>query len=289
MQHFSKKQVFRAHQSGVTLVELSVVLVILSLLIGGVVAGISLLRGAEFRRVISEYQRFQMAVTTFQTSHGHLPGDMPDATEVWGMAPSYNNPAADDAACAALTNASPSQGTLTCNGDGDGAISVGYEEYRAWQQLSNANLIEGNYTGVGSTATAGEGFQADVNCPKSAFRDACWRLFYRASTSAQRTPFRLFEGDYETHLLSLWGGVTDESQLTPVLTPAEMWEMDNKIDDGKPATGALVVPHGSGAGNPFTDCTRDTASGTAAESEVDAVYNADGATRSCQPYIKVDF
>lgn len=289
MQRFHKEQVFRKHQSGVTLVELSVVLVILSLLIGGVVAGVSLLRGAEFRRVISEYQRFQMAVTTFQTSYGHLPGDMPDATEVWGMGPSYNNPAANDAACAALNNGSPSQGTLTCNGDGDGAISVGYEEYRAWQQLSNANLIEGNYTGVGSTSTPGEGFQADINCPKSAFRDACWRLFYRDSTSAHRTPFRLFEGDYETHMFSLWGGVTDESQLTPVLTPAEMWEMDNKIDDGKPATGSLVVPYGNGAGNPFAECTRDTGGGTAQASEVNAVYNDSGATRSCQPYIKVDF
>lgn len=279
----------RRHEAGVTLVELSIVLVILALLTAGVISGISLLRNAEFRRVITDFQHYQMAITNFQTKYGGLPGDTTIAAATWGMAPSAAAPAANDSACAALTGSSPSQGTRTCNGDGDGTIAVGYEEFRAWQHLSNAGEIDDHFTGVGTTGTAGLGFQSGLNCPKSPFRDACWRVFYRDSTASQRLPFRLFEGDYETHLFSLWGGVREESHFTPVLLPAEMWELDNKIDDGKPATGAVIVPYGSGAGNPFAACTRSPGGNPAAAGDTDAVYYNEGKDRACQIYIKATF
>lgn len=279
----------RSKESGVTLVELSIVLIILAMLTGGVISGIAMLRSAEFGRVISDFQRYQMAITNFHTKYNNLPGDFTQAAATWGMAPNASAPAASDNACAALTGGSPSQGTRTCNGDGDGSISVGYEEFRAWQHLSNAGEIDGQFTGVGTSASAGIGFQSGLNCPKSAFRDACWRLFYRTSSSTQRTPFRLFEGDYETHLLSLWGGVLEETNFTPALLPEEMWELDNKIDDGKPATGLVIVPHGTGAGNPFRDCTRTTGGAITSDSDVDSIYNNASRDRACQVYFKATF
>ncbi|MCH2546855.1 MAG: type II secretion system GspH family protein [Alphaproteobacteria bacterium] len=279
----------RYKQSGVTLVELSIVLVILALLTGGIVSGVAMLRSTEFRKVFSEFQQFQMAISTFNTKYDDLPGDTTDATAIWGMAPNASSPAVSDAACAALTSSSPSQGTRTCNGDGDGAIAVGYEEYRAWQQLSNANMIDGNYTGVGSTASAGEGHQTGINCPKSAFRDGCWRVFFRDSTDAQRDPFYLFEGNYDTHLFSIWGGSNTLNNFTPLFTPAEIWELDNKLDDGNPATGAIVVPHATGVGNPFAGCSLTTLGAATDENDVDAIYNTNGKDRVCQIYIKADF
>ena len=48
-----------------SLVELSIVLVILGLLTGGILAGQNLIRAAELRSVITEFKTYQTAVMTF--------------------------------------------------------------------------------------------------------------------------------------------------------------------------------------------------------------------------------
>src|SRR3569833_319215 len=69
-----------------TLVELSIVLVILGLLDGGVHTGQSLIRAAELRSVTTQYQRFLTAVQTFRDKYFALPGDMTNAHSYWGIA-----------------------------------------------------------------------------------------------------------------------------------------------------------------------------------------------------------
>src|ERR1700712_5143764 len=66
-------------QHGFSLVELSIVLVILGLLVGGVLSGQSLIRAAELRSVTTEYQRYTTAVGTFRDKYFALPGDMNNA------------------------------------------------------------------------------------------------------------------------------------------------------------------------------------------------------------------
>lgn len=68
-----------------SLVELSIVLVILGLLVGGVVAGQSLIRAAELRSVSTDYQRFLTATLTFRDKYFALPGDFTMASRVWGL------------------------------------------------------------------------------------------------------------------------------------------------------------------------------------------------------------
>ena len=67
---------------GFSLVELSIVLVILGLLTGGILTGQTLIRAAELRSVTTEFQRFQAAtnaaqrhyrIPTIPSSHQHLP------------------------------------------------------------------------------------------------------------------------------------------------------------------------------------------------------------------------
>ena len=57
-----------------SLVELSIVLVILGLLVGSVLAGQSLIRAAELRSVATEYNKYVTASRTFRDRYFGLPG-----------------------------------------------------------------------------------------------------------------------------------------------------------------------------------------------------------------------
>jgi|CXWL01.1.fsa_nt_gi prepilin-type N-terminal cleavage/methylation domain-containing protein len=71
-------------KAGFTLVELSIVLVIIGLLVGGVLVGRDLIRAAEIRSQISQFERMNAAANTFRVKYNYLPGDIqdPDATQL---------------------------------------------------------------------------------------------------------------------------------------------------------------------------------------------------------------
>lgn len=126
-----------------SLVELSIVLVILGLLTGGILAGQSLIRAAELRSVTSDLGRYSAASRTFRDKYMGVPGDLLTATRFWGD----NNSYCPDGA---IANGTPG----TCNGNGNGLVAdslvaTGTQEYtQALLQLSLAGLIEGSYAGI---------------------------------------------------------------------------------------------------------------------------------------------
>lgn len=215
-----------------SLVELSIVLVILGLLTGGILTGQSLIRAAELRSVATEFQAYQTAVMTFRDKYFALPGDMPNATDFWG----------------AMTNcgaASPSgTGTQTCNGDGDGiadeagAASQTGELYNFWQQLANAGLVEGAYTGIAGS-NSGRDIDLGINSPKSKLSAAGWGLRHMDLATATLLNSFMFTLDYGNALF--FGGEHTAAPEVSVLTPEELWNIDTKIDDGLPAQGKLIA------------------------------------------------
>ncbi|MCB2081896.1 MAG: prepilin-type N-terminal cleavage/methylation domain-containing protein, partial [Rickettsiales bacterium] len=137
------------HSAGFTLVELSVVLIILTLLITGVLFAKDFIEASKLISVIREQQNWQTAITAFHTRYDDLPGDMIDATTYWSGAN---------------------------NGDGDGAIewSVDSEGAQAWYQLEQAQAIpEYELTGEAASRIA----YVWENVPGSDYRpDACWTI-----------------------------------------------------------------------------------------------------------------
>jgi len=103
----------RPAKSAFTLLEVSVVLVVLALLVGGVLTGRTLMRSSELRSVTAESTKYATAVLAFRDKYFQLPGDIPNATSIWGAA----------AACPG-TSATPSTDRTTCNGDGNGQINM---------------------------------------------------------------------------------------------------------------------------------------------------------------------
>ena len=110
----------QSSKAGFSLVELSIVLVILGLLTGGVLTGQSLIRAAEIRSVSTQLEGVQTASFTFRDKYFAMPGDLVNPQNFWA-----------GAAAAAATH-------------GSGIIEAA-ERSDALQQLAFAGLIEGNY------------------------------------------------------------------------------------------------------------------------------------------------
>lgn len=210
-----------------SLVELSIVLVILGLLVGGVLSGQSLIRAAELRSVTTQYANYVAAIQSFRDKYFALPGDMNNATAFWGAA---DGTTGNTVACRTTVGT----GTTTCNGDGNGYPSVppsSTESYRFWQHLANAGLIEGSYTGVDVT-----GFQSTpLNSPVGKLRNSLW---YAQAWNVYSGDSALYDGDY---MNSLQIGATNSTfwPNNPLFKPEEAWNIDTKLDDGNPGAGKI--------------------------------------------------
>jgi prepilin-type N-terminal cleavage/methylation domain-containing protein len=233
---------------GFSLVELSIVLVILGLITGGVLAGQSLIRAAEIRSVTSDLERYQTATRTFLDRYKAFPGDFAAATDVWG--------AVDPTP--ATCNATASDGKATCNGNDDGIIAcaggVCNEVFHVWIQLANAGLIEGKFNGITGSGGTFHNVLA-VNAPKSRISSAgfsFWGSSIEGVGGADANWFPTHIGNIIMFGMATNNGITAGSALTP----AEAWNIDTKFDDAKPGLGKVLTWKKGSATNP--DCTTDT-------------------------------
>ena len=235
--------------SGFTLVELSIVLVILGLLVGGVLTGQSLIKAAELRSVSMQHQRYATAVNTFRDKYMALPGDMTNATAYWGPA---DGSTGNTAGC--LTT--QGTGTQTCNGNGDGYIGLEdstagtsptpQEFNRFWQHLANAGLIEGTFTGIPTPAGNQYNITADANVPRGKFNNGVWTMRSLMAIGASNGMWAV--GGYANALQygKPNGGVWND---LAVMKSEEAYNIDMKMDDGKPITGMVVSNLGVGCTN----------------------------------------
>jgi len=68
--------------NGFTLIEISIVLVIIGLLIGGIMVGMDLIESAKIRSQIKQIETYRTAVNTFRTKYDCLPGDCASASQL---------------------------------------------------------------------------------------------------------------------------------------------------------------------------------------------------------------
>lgn len=160
-------------RTGFSLVELSIVLVILGLLVGGILAGQSLIRAAELRSVSTEYARITTSLHAFRDRYFAIPGDFREATRFWQRMTTTGCTSNSSAAL----NASGA-----CDGDGNGmlnngtAVSAPSEPYQLWRHLALAGLIEGSFTGTSGPSGNHHGV-IGTNVPASKIGGAGWSWY----------------------------------------------------------------------------------------------------------------
>lgn len=251
-------------EAGFSLVELSIVLVILGLLVGGILGGQALIKSAELRSVTTEQAQWVTAVNSFKERYFQLPGDISNATAFWGAA---DTSAAGE--CAA-PGTDVGTGTQTCNGNRDGWVDEDYEEVRFWQHLSNAGLISGDYTGVAGPAGLTH-VVPGLNSPVSKFGNGVgWSTDDEDESLSDSSDF---DGVYG-HSFMIGSGRSSGEADGDVFTAEELWNIDTKIDDGKPGQGHFVAID-------WGDCTD-----AATSADIDADYTLDNDEITCAAYFR---
>ena len=197
----------KAKQSGFTLVEIAIVLVIIGLLLGGILKGQELINSARVRNLADTTSGIQAAYYGFIDRFRRVPGDWdgPSASQAIGQtmnAPGGNN-----------------------NGRLDHASGTEYDEPIAlWEQLSKAGFIQGSFVGG---ASGSEPDTTNNLAPQNAFNQII---------SIGRTPDYLGTNPVRLNVVVGRG--------VPVNI---MRELDVKMDDGVPETGVLRATQADGS------------------------------------------
>jgi len=133
--------IMRNKQSGFTLVEIAIVLVIIGLLLGGVLKGQELINSAKVKNFASDIRNISTMVYAYQDRFRALPGDDPRAATNFTGGTLATTPAT-------------SQGNARINGAWN-ATTVTEETVLFWQHVRLAGLASGTST---VSATVGDAY-----------------------------------------------------------------------------------------------------------------------------------
>jgi len=206
-------------KQGFTLVELSIVIIIIGFLIAGIAAGNSLIKQADLNRLINTVTNTATAMHNFKSVYGYWPGDFPHASAYWpSLQPS-----------ATLVGVF---GT-TVDGNGNGIVKWDMESYLAWAHINASNIahVNNNEYNSGDDPYAVHLQHGGLNNIVMQVLDLMGQPAYGI------TPIHLN--------LMILNKVFDPYGygFANVISPIDAYNIDAKIDDGLPATGNLIA-HG---------------------------------------------
>jgi len=192
-------------QSGFTLVEIAIVLVVIGLLLGGILKGQQLINSARVRNMADQNSAVQSSYYGFIDRFRNIPGDMTPAA-------ACSNIGSD------VSTGCPSSSTI--GGNGNGRIDSIAEAGAVWAQMSVAGFLNGTYTGDTTTFDAYKTGVATGAVPPNAFQGP----ILLAHTSTYKNNGGVIRLAY-----SFGGNVP-----VPLLR-----DLDQKLDDGVAGTGVM--------------------------------------------------
>ena len=229
------KKTFSSKKSAFSLIELSIVLIIIGLLIAGITGGASLIKSSELRSIMGEARGYAVAVNSFFTQYDQYPGD------------------------ASIAVGSSNQG----NGDRDNKIefvndasTAFFEGVDAWYDLKDIGAIDLALSLSGTTA-APSALVPVNHIPGSKIKGAGWVFDYNILTlqnvvvltgttaAYAAAPAAGTEGTASNtstlvnglNYVPADGPLATRNASTEIISAPDSLSIDSKIDDGKPASG----------------------------------------------------
>ncbi|MBT4879276.1 MAG: prepilin-type N-terminal cleavage/methylation domain-containing protein [Alphaproteobacteria bacterium] len=184
-----------------SLVELSIVLIIIGLLIAGVSSGSKLIEQAKINKAVSDLRDYKGSYLTFILTYDKIPGDMDDAVSFFGSG--------------------------TANGDNDTQIETSAadtsESLLAWEHMALSEVISGSYS------QAATGFHtAGTTGPKSSLSATCYAPVYDTTAAVNGLQVGT-------------NAATVDCSGTTSLLALTVYKIDNKIDDGVGNSGDITA------------------------------------------------
>lgn len=227
------KKNFSSKKSAFSLIELSIVLIIIGLLIAGITGGASLIKSSELRSIMGEARGYAVSVNSFFTQYDQYPGD-------------------------ASVNVGNNSLATYAVGDRDNKIeflndaaSPVTEGIDAWFDLKDIGAIDMVLTALVHTTTTTGSLHSPValtmglGAPGSKIKGAGWVFDFNTSSLqnvvvltgntdayAATTAFTMVNGNVAS-------GVGNASK--EIITAGDALAIDSKIDDGKADTGNVAA------------------------------------------------
>lgn len=224
-------------KNGFSLVELSIVLVILGLLTGGVLAGQSLIRAAEMRAQISQIQLYQVGTKTFRDKYFALPGDLAAATATQlGFTTRSGSCARGDGngVVEGYNSSWGCAGTITSTG----------ETALFWSDLSRAGLIEGGYTTASaSVAPVSDVTNVNLYFPPGKMSNTDVYVWSGGKGPGNASAYNGINYFGLTNITLISASEYGYMQSAPSMSVVHAWNIDKKIDDGLPMNGKITAQY----------------------------------------------
>jgi prepilin-type N-terminal cleavage/methylation domain-containing protein len=264
-----EKPILYPSRSGFTLIEMSIVLVIIGLLLGGILVGKDLVNAAAVRSQVSQLEQYNSAFNTFRTKYNGLPGDIFAA-----QAAAFGFTARPNLDFGTQKGNGGIESLFSC-ASGSAARYISGETTLFWDDLSKSKLIEGSYTGFsGGPSGVMSYVQIRSALPESRIKARNFVLAYCLGDGQNYLEVFAMDAIDATGVPFTLAEVP--AGLPAPLTPAQVFSMDVKLDDGLPTNGRAQATVGQmfpgvlqtvpGSGN----CTIDDGSGHIVYNLIDA-------------------
>jgi len=210
----------KRNQSGFTLIEIAIVLVIIGLLLGGVLKGQELINSAKVKNLAGDFKNIPVYIYGFQDKYKALPGDDLSVTTHLGATATACTPGAANKCDAG-------------NGVIDGAwnsAAITDESYVFWQHIRLAGF------GPGSTDTAVAAFSDYIQKNAVGGRIGI-------TNSLTNIPITGMKGTYVVCSDSIPGKFAKQ--------------LDTTLDNGETSTGSVLVSGGTVTAPPAATATTD--------------------------------
>lgn len=259
------KKTFSKKRSAFSLIELSIVLIVIGLLIAGITGGASLIKSSELRSVMGEARGYAVAVNAFYSQFNALPGDYATAVGAYGLA-----------------------------GDGDSTIEYygngtnPSESASAWQSLKAIGAVDSVTAATVVAASTNPTF--GTTAPSSKIKSSGWVFDYRNLIEGAGTGITAPQN--VVVLTSTISGTAAASSVTTLvhgtniavaaITGPDALSIDSKIDDGGANTGKVRGV------NPGVGETTTGTCYTYSATTTPATYITTGTTKTCALSYQVD-